>query len=767
MSILIAIIILVTLYIIEHEDKENKKRPTIIGYNAVTGAPVFNKNSKIKPISYDIHTGKPIYEGEEEPKEVKKIKTEEDKRRITNSALMITGAVLIVFASIIFLATSWDVLPGIVKTLMLVVLQIVFYGFSIICDKTFDIQKTSKVFKYLSYIFVPIVLISLSCFEMVGDYFSISGDGYLLFFGICFLITDIIYKGIGYLTKDNNAFKMSYASEILAIFFIVLNFSQENTLSLLAISAYSFIFYLLLKFKVLDKEKYFNTHCIVGYFIVAILLFALSVDGETIPTNLSLLLFSIYYFMRYQYESDEYKQRRFIVYFLALYIASLTLLSNVEFPPYFLYIIALIPLLLLIKITKKETIKNIIIYGILILSIVITISSFANSHLNYIDRLYPFEIEKDNEIYYLLTYISGFILYVLTYLLAKKSLAKNLSYLAFSFIFMEIFSMVEMPELNKYVFLITIILVYALEVLFDKLKDDSSNIFIPGLIIVESVILQSNYAVLIPLLYMIAYIKIEKKPEALLIVPMLMSLSLFTMEKTVITQVISYILIVIYSLLSLNKKQFSIYTVVSFISIFVGYFAFEFHSIIFSALLLIWSASHLFFNRNNTFFKFATITSGLILYLNTIKTLDLDIAALYLIGFYLYLLAITRYLLNGKVRDVVFFECFGIAAITLLGLFICTTATDAVIIIFTLLTIIILAFVKKWNHMIYTGLICLVFNIIYLTWEYWSQIPWYIYILIVGLALIIFAMLDEKRKLNKKKEQEKIESKETEKDDMK
>ena len=63
----------------------------------------------------------------------------------------------------------------------------------------------------------------------------------------------------------------------------------------------------------------------------------------------------------------------------------------------------------------------------------------------------------------------------------------------------------------------------------------------------------------------------------------------------------------------------------------------------------------------------------------------------------------------------------------------------------------------NWNHITYTGLACLVINIIFLTAEYWSQIPWYVYILIVGLALIIFAMLDEKRKLNKKnKEQEEV-----------
>ena len=39
-----------------------------------------------------------------------------------------------------------------------------------------------------------------------------------------------------------------------------------------------------------------------------------------------------------------------------------------------------------------------------------------------------------------------------------------------------------------------------------------------------------------------------------------------------------------------------------------------------------------------------------------------------------------------------------------------------------------------------------------LTAEYWKEIPWYVYILFIGLALISFAMFDEKRKQAKKQQ---------------
>ena len=40
----------------------------------------------------------------------------------------------------------------------------------------------------------------------------------------------------------------------------------------------------------------------------------------------------------------------------------------------------------------------------------------------------------------------------------------------------------------------------------------------------------------------------------------------------------------------------------------------------------------------------------------------------------------------------------------------------------------------------------MIFGVIVLTAEYWQELPWYVYILIIGLALISFAMYDEKRK---------------------
>lgn len=743
MSIILTIIVLACIFIYEQEEKEKKSKPRIIGYRPVTGEPIFNKKYDEQPIGFDIHTGQPIYKSDQGKKVIEpkpKIKTPEEKTRITNSVLMITGAILIVFASIIFLATSWDVLHGMIKTLILIALQGIFFLFSYICLNTFHIEKTSKLFKYLAFIFLPIILISLSCFELVGEYFSIDGEGYKLFFGLSFLISNLIFFLIGKQTKDPILSRMGYILGLIGIFFISNNFMIDNTLPITIVAICNIILYVIIEKNILNKHVYIEINNITNYFIIALLIILLSFDGTSLSTNLGIFLYSIYYFLKHYFETDEIKQRRYTIFYLGLYGLSLTILKNISIPPYFLYILALIPLLLLTKLVKKDTIRNLIIYGILIISSIVSIQAALN-----------LVTASNNEIYYVLTYVVAFILDTITYLMSKKGIAKILSYLSFTAIFLSIFYVVELREYMKYIPLVTIVLVYFLEILFDKLKDKSSDIFFQVMIMAESVLLIETYAVLIPLIFMIFYIKTEHKDEALLILPMLMSLSLFMMEKTILSQVLCCILIIIYSLLSLNKKGTNVYTIVSFISIFIGDASFKFHPIVFSLLLLLWSASHLYLSKDNKFFKFATFSSALILYINIINLLELDYSALYLPGFYLYLIYLTQYLFQGDIKDIKFIGCFGIVAITYIGLRLMGGVTDAIIILFSLLIVTIVSFIKKWNHLLYTSLVCMIVNVIFLTWEFWTQVPWYIYILIIGFALIGFAMFDEKRKQDKKK----------------
>ena len=237
----IAIIIIIILMCIDKDEKQKEKEldNQIVGYNTMNGRPILRKYVNItgydtrtgqplfeykKPIiGYNSFTGEPIFEGDKipEPPTPKQPLTAEDRNRISNTVLMIAGAILIVIASIIFLATGWETMHGLLKTLILFGVQMIFYLFGYISNEKLNIPKIGKMFNYLTLAFVPIIVLSLSFFELVGDYFSIGCEGFVYYIGISLLISDIVYKFYGKTHNDLFSKRSSLVVEALAILFFV------------------------------------------------------------------------------------------------------------------------------------------------------------------------------------------------------------------------------------------------------------------------------------------------------------------------------------------------------------------------------------------------------------------------------------------------------------------------------------------------------------------------------------------------------------------
>ena len=100
-------------------------------------------------------------------------------------------------------------------------------------------------------------------------------------------------------------------------------------------------------------------------------------------------------------------------------------------------------------------------------------------------------------------------------------------------------------------------------------------------------------------------------------------------------------------------------------------------------------------------------------------------------------------------------ECGVIGCLTLFGSFIIEEPIDGVAYLGILLVVSILSYTKEWKTYLYSSIISMIFGVIVLTAEYWKELPWYVYILVIGLALISFAMYDEKRKQTEKEQGEK------------
>ena len=751
------IIIIILMYLDKDASKKHKANENeIIAYNTQNGRPILRKHVNItgydtrtgrpefeykKPIiGYHPLTGDPIFEGEVIPavREPNQPLTEEEKTRLSNTILIITGALLIVLASIIFLATGWETIDGIFKTLILFGIQMIFSLFAFISNKKLDIPKIGKMFSYLTLAFVPIILLSLSFFEMVGDYFSISGDGFTYYIGISLFISDLVYKVYGKIKKDIFTKRCSLVVEALAILFIAINV-KILYVDILAMVIHTIIIYMLLQGGFLDKEAYKGLNDF--YSIILIIIAALPND-VSIMSFTNLILLAISFFVRCLDAKDDDEKKPLLIIFFISYLLSIRIIENVEISHHFLYLLSLIPILGLTKVVSTENMKKNIIRVVGILTVILTAAA---------------ALSPEKSIYYLLTYIIGCIISFLMYMLNKKSFYKLWSYLSFSAIFFTICYITDIEVVSEYILLAVSIFVYALEIVFDKLKDKSSGMFIIGCLCGEVYALHSGYYMIIPLVLMVIYLLLEKSTEDM-IIPMIYSYALFTIENETLIAIVFGSLSVIYTLLSVFKEKFNKYTIFSLATIIILCFYLELNAYILWGATLVWGILHCLLKKqdNKEVYQTAVIFSLFGLYSKSLIDLDSSLYSNVALGIVLVSISMTKGVLkkaNNILTGVI--ECIIIGLLTLVGAFLIKEPLDGVIYLGILLVLSILAYTKNWKFYLYSSIVSLIFGILVLTFEYWKEIPWYVYILFIGLALIVFAMFDEKRKQNKRiKEQQ-------------
>ena len=734
MNILLIIALIIVL-VTEYNENQKKKQRKIVRYDTQTGVPIYEGD---EIIGYNTQTGHPIY-GQKIPQKVPKELTQEDKTKISNTVLMITGAFLVVFASTIFLVSSWDSVPNIVKSLILVFIQVMFFLFSYICNSKLNISKVGTVFKVLAFIFMPIVLISLATFNILGESLSIDGEYFSLYTGISFLVSDLAFKAYGILRKDMAIKKTSYFMELLGVIFLTEQFFEEAAYSLLVISIYNIIMYILLQGNFLDKKAYQSFNNIISYCLVGLLI--LSTFGSTnYIYNIALVLYTVLFFVEYFIHKEEIPKKKYLLLFFITYFVSLSAIKNFDISPYFLYLIALIPIILLAKYNDSPSIRDLM--TTLITIFIIGIMVFG---LDHVDKSIPS----------LLMFIFGCLDCILAYILLGKKHFKLGAYITFILMIYDIFYILEIVDYSKYVLLFILPMIYLLEIAFEKLKDNTTDVIIIGGLSIEALILWGNYAILATLALMFAYLKLEKKSDDFLTIPMILSISLLTIEDEIMHIVVGIVLMVLFTLLSVLKGKFTVHSIVSLLFIMVGSLILELNAYYLFGLTLLWGLAHyitnkvIFNNDKNELYKIVIILSILGIYIKSLVEFEVHYYSMLMLGLYLALMAITKFVIKNDSTETKFLEYFFFLAISASALLFVNDLADSLILITIMFILIIYSFIRKYKSYMYCSIISLIGFIIHATWEFWTKLPWYFYILIIGLALIIFAMFDERLKQKK------------------
>ena len=218
MAFLVIVIFLIYIYnmdkIIKNLQKENKELKRKLANLAdldkvsVSEREINENNTQVKSVENVqklTQTNSEIKkELTEEEKLERKLKRERQERETKNTTILITGAILIVLAAIVFLMSTWNTVSNIIKTVVLVLLIGVFLGASKIAKEKFKLEKASNTFFYLAMAYIPICLTSCSIFGLFGRFLSIYGEGRYTYLAMSMLFTAGIYY-LNYKKRNSNA----------------------------------------------------------------------------------------------------------------------------------------------------------------------------------------------------------------------------------------------------------------------------------------------------------------------------------------------------------------------------------------------------------------------------------------------------------------------------------------------------------------------------------------------------------------------------------
>lgn len=188
--------------------------------------------AKPEPEQVEYKKEKPVLTPEEIAYQ-KELLAKKDREK-KNSVILLTGAFLIILAAIVFLTSTWSIIPDILKTTVLVLLAGVFLGGSKIAKEKFNLENTSKAFFYIAMAYVPIFLISISIFGLFGDYLSLYGEGRYIYLTFCGVIVSVLYHVIYKMKEIKPLLYGSILSQLFSIILFSLIF--ENNLRLIGIN---------------------------------------------------------------------------------------------------------------------------------------------------------------------------------------------------------------------------------------------------------------------------------------------------------------------------------------------------------------------------------------------------------------------------------------------------------------------------------------------------------------------------------------------------
>jgi len=780
---------------------------------------------------------------------------EYDREKIKNTTILLTGAFLIILAAIILLLSTWNIMPNFIKTVVLFMFAGVFFGISKKAEKM-GLNDTSRTFFNLAMAYMPICLISVSLFGLLGEFLSITGDGKFIYLTAVFLAIAGIYYKFSKVKDSKGLYYSSILSQLFTVVLFSLIFEKNINLILLNLSLYNILLMLAPKkddlMKLLSLVLMYlalsisSIVTLIGACNLLTLLtlsaifvgFAILINkkpvfasGISMNYTLAMLLLTILQLPILKF-SLGVKHLLFIIGIFAILIIEENLLSRsafkrVKYSNYIIGYISLVITLLISLISKDEVIVKFYIISLLLtgLSIIIYLkykkeffavsmpitfyffvsslithfTSNLNYHANMIAAIMQFIVfklfamtnkESRNVLEPTINILLGVIITLIFadfseaikndfgYFLVifglyafseRSSKTKNeeivyriLSYCSSYFVISSLFELIlEKPDtLIAYIPLIISIIAIILENINEEFDDTPNKFIINVSGIISCMFIAATEGIIhgvmlgISGLGILVYNRIRNEKEELDL-PVMLTVFLMTLFRDCGEDILEMIFMLIYTgystILGVSKRKINFYAIMSYVYLFnfmemcengyINTLVFLINSLIYIPYMKV--------EKERDVFRFLSIASGLAFYLNFVNDfVKVELVSIKLFGWLVFSIYSYKNILVKYIKEIKPIRIITFVVLYLYGMLDSEGMADTMLIMLMQFVIIIYSYNQRLESEFIASIVMLAFNAFLLTASFWFSIPWWIYFIIVGGALISFGIRNESKEKN-------------------
>ncbi|MDF2903361.1 MAG: hypothetical protein K0S25_999 [Bacillus sp. (in: firmicutes)] len=151
------------------------------------------RNEQKEPIKQVIKDKKPVVVTTPKPKIEKKKLTADQMRERNITWLLNLGVILLLIGGLFVATSNWESMSNLMKSSSVGLVSLLFFGIAYLSRKVLKIEKTELAFVVLGSLFLPIFLLSLGWFKLLGEYLSYTGEGRYIFGFISGLLVVPVY----------------------------------------------------------------------------------------------------------------------------------------------------------------------------------------------------------------------------------------------------------------------------------------------------------------------------------------------------------------------------------------------------------------------------------------------------------------------------------------------------------------------------------------------------------------------------------------------